>query len=480
MKKLDEWLRHRFRLVYLLLLLAAAGIYGVFSLNTMVWADEAYTFALIRHSFREVWNITAADVHPPLYYFLLKLLTAPFGYNLLVCRFVSALPCIALLLIGGWQLRKLFGERTAVLFMVLYLLYPYTMDYAAEVRMYSLAELLVMMNAIWAYRSWKWNRRIDWAVFALSGTSAAYTHYFALVSAAMVYGILLLAILIRKRELLKGWALASAATILLFLPWLGSFVSQLVYKVNNEYWIEPITVGTVVNYVETIFSAQGMTAFKLFFALAYAVAFVALLLSRDKEKIRLCLCALAVPLGTVAIGLAASVLVRPVFVIRYILPSIPLMVLFYAYVLGHMGNEMVLSSLLTVAVMGGVSNLLVDAKNAVIPGKDSISAALVENLPEHDAYVVISGNTMHVSQELAYREPETPIYVPDALGKDNPYPNRVPGDSFGAEAHEKIILVLESGDEIPEAYAQSYGEAEYLRDVKVSGTGQSLWYLTKE
>lgn len=476
MKQLDNWLQRRFRAVYLLLILAAAGIYGVFSLNTAVWADEAYTFALIRHSFAEIWNITAADVHPPLYYFLLKLITAPFGYSLLVCRFVSALPCIGLMAVCGWQMRKLFGERTAILFMVLYLLYPYAMDYTAEVRMYSLAQLLVMMNALWAYRSWKWNNPIDWAVFALAGTCAAYTHYFALVSAAMVYGILLLAVLIRKRELLKGWALASAATILLFLPWLGSFVSQLVYKVNNEYWIEPITLRTIVGYVETVFHAQGMTAFKLFFGLAYVAAFAALLLTRNKEHIAICLCALAVPLGTVAVGLAASILVRPVFVIRYILPSIPLMVFFYAYVLGHLGSEMLLSSLLTVAVMGGISNLLVDAKNALIPASDSIRAELVSSFPEHDAYVVVSGNTMHVSQELAYRDPQTPIYVPDPLGNDNPYPNRVPGDSFQSEQNDKIILVLAGGEELPESYLETY-TAEHLCDVSVSGTGQSLWYL---
>lgn len=477
MKRFDAWLEKRFKTIYLLLILAAAGMYGVFSLNALVWADEAYTFALVRHSFGEIWRITAADVHPPLYYFLLKLVTAPFGYNLMVSRFASAIPCILIAALGGWQFRKLFGTRTAVLFMVLYLMYPYTMTYGAEVRMYSLAELFIMLCAIYAYRSWLWNKPKDWVLFALAGTCAAYTHYFALVSAAMIYGILLLAAILKKRELLKSWAAAAAGTIVLFLPWLGSFVSQLAYKVNNEYWIEPITIGTVVGYVKTVFSAGGMTAFTLFFGLAYVVALAALLLSRNKAHIGLCLCALAVPLGTVAVGLAASILVRPVFVIRYILPSIPLAVFFFAFVLGNMTDEMLLSSLLTVAVMGGVSNALVTARDALAPASNRISSQRVSDFPDCDAYVVLSGNTLHASQELAYYDPGMTVYTVDPLGADNPYTNRVSYDGFRPEENPSVILVLEEGAEIPEALSARYS-SELLCSVSVSGTPQSIWHLT--
>lgn len=476
MKAFDKLLKRYFKPICLLLTLAGICLYGILSLESHVWADEAYTFALIRHSFAEVWQITAADVHPPLYYFLLKLLSAPFGYNLYVCRFLSALPCLLLLTVGTWQIRKLFGRRTAVLFMALYLLYPYTMLYATEVRMYSLAEMLVFFNALFAYRCWKENKTLHWILFTLFGTAAAYTHYFALVSAAMVYGLLLVLAIFKKRELLKPWLLVSAATILLYLPWLGSFISQLVYKVNNEYWIEPITLSTIVNYVITVFSANGLGTFPLYFGLAYVVALGALLLSKDKEAIAVCLFALAVPLGTVAVGLAASILVRPVFVIRYILPSIPLAVFFFALVLGRLQQEMLFSALLTVALMGGTSNALYCAKNALTQEPDKISAEFVENLPQADAFVVLTGNTMHVAQELSYRDGLTPIYVPDALGPDNPYPNRVSLEDFQPEEHESILLILSAGERVPDVFLSEY-EGELLATVDVSGTAQDVWHL---
>lgn len=476
MKRFDPLLKKHFHKVYLLVLLCAAVVYGVFSMNRLIWADEAYTFALMGHSFGEIWTITAADVHPPLFYFYLKVLSSPFGYNLHVCRFLSALPCIALMAVAGWQLRRLFSERLAVLFMALYLLFPYTMDYAVEVRMYSLAEFFLMVCAIWGYRCWLWNKGRDWAVFALAGTAAALCHYFALVSAAMVYMLLFFAAF-RKKSLFKGWLLASAATVVLYLPWLGCFVMQLMVKVNNEYWIEPITLSTVIGYVKTVLSANAFSAAPLFQGCALAAAFVILLLQKNRERTMLCLWMLVIPLGTVAVGLAASFLVRPVFVIRYLLPSVPFVVLFYAFVLSEISDEMVFTLLLSVSLMAGVSNMAYQAKHAVIPDQGRLSAQLVDSFPEHSAYVVIPDFSLHPGQEIAYYEPETPVYVPDALGADNPYRNRMPIGGFDAQSHERIILVTDAFTGVPGEYQVHY-QQEYLCTVVITGAGYDLWYLT--
>lgn len=480
MKQFDIWLKKNWRKIYILLTVTAMAAYAVLSLDRTVWGDEAYTFALIRHSFREIWQITAADVHPPLYYFLMKIFSAPFGYNLYLCRFLSALPMALTVALGGWQLEKCFGKRTAALFMVLYPLFPFSMNYAAEVRMYGLSQLFVALCALFAYRAYREDQKKHWVLFLVFGTCAAYTHYFSLVSAGVIYGLLLLAILVGNRKLWKRWSLASIATIVLFLPWLGSFVSQLAYKVNNEYWIEPITLNTVVDYAMTLFSASGMTAFTLFFALAYAIAFV-LLLVGGKQRALVGLSALAVPLGTLAVGVAASILVRPVFVIRYLLPSVPLLVFFFAYSLAGLKSEALVSSLVTVCLMGGISNGLVLAKNSVFPASNRLTAATVASLPDYDACVVFSGNTLHASQELSYWDPETPIYTTDALlGADNPYPNRFSYEDFWQVegSWNRVLLVVAEGEAVPEEFSDY--TAEYLRNVAVSGTGQSLWYLVKE
>lgn len=76
MEQLEIGLKKHFRPIYLGLILSAAVMYLILSMDPLVWADEAYTMAIVRHSYREIWQITTADVHPPLYYFLLKTICA--------------------------------------------------------------------------------------------------------------------------------------------------------------------------------------------------------------------------------------------------------------------------------------------------------------------------------------------------------------------------------------------------------------------
>ena len=52
--------------LFVILTLVAAAMYVFLMFNNNVWYDEAYSLALIKHSFGEFVSITAADVHPPL------------------------------------------------------------------------------------------------------------------------------------------------------------------------------------------------------------------------------------------------------------------------------------------------------------------------------------------------------------------------------------------------------------------------------
>ena len=61
-------------------LLIAGTIYislGIFHEN--LWFDETYSVSIASHSFGEIWTITANDVHPPFYYWMLHVLYLIFG-----------------------------------------------------------------------------------------------------------------------------------------------------------------------------------------------------------------------------------------------------------------------------------------------------------------------------------------------------------------------------------------------------------------
>ena len=117
--------KNNLSLRYWLLCAAAAAVYALLALSDNIWADEAYTFAMLRHSFPEIWRITAADVHPPLYYFLAKLVAMPFGYSQYAVRLFSAACCLLIIVVGGWEITRLFDRKMGNIFMVLFLLYPF-------------------------------------------------------------------------------------------------------------------------------------------------------------------------------------------------------------------------------------------------------------------------------------------------------------------------------------------------------------------
>jgi uncharacterized membrane protein len=82
----ETYTKKNYRIIYTLACFVSACIYISLAFKKTIWMDEAYTFGLIRNSFSFIWEKTAQDVHPPLYYFLLKIFTMPFGYNLFMAR----------------------------------------------------------------------------------------------------------------------------------------------------------------------------------------------------------------------------------------------------------------------------------------------------------------------------------------------------------------------------------------------------------
>ena len=55
------------------------------------WHDEGNTWGLVQRSFAQIAVAAAADIHPPGYYWLLKLWSIPFGHSPWALRAFSAL-----------------------------------------------------------------------------------------------------------------------------------------------------------------------------------------------------------------------------------------------------------------------------------------------------------------------------------------------------------------------------------------------------
>ncbi len=462
-----------FKWLMLAICTVGAGLYLLLCQGDLVWMDEAYTLGMIRRDFFDIWKITALDVHPPLYYFLLKAFAMPFSNEILAGKLFSAVFTVITMVFGGVQLRKLFNAKTGIIFSFLFIFFPFLVTYGVEIRMYAVGGFFVFANAIYAYKAYLTNSKKDWILFTIFGLCAAYTHYFALVSAGVVYGLLFVAAIIKNRKLLKWWIICAVATVVLYIPWLQNFIVQLQYKIDNEYWIDPITFKTVISYFREMFGidAEGYSAIGIF--TAFVIMFIGVAKS-GKTKGMAVVMSVLVPLLTLAVGLGASFAVRPVFVVRYLLPSAPVLVAGAAIGLASIDKKVVTAVLAIIVAICGSVNYVYAYKDKNTHFENRFDTAFYERNNSCDAYIVyIDRNDIspgHTETVLAFYEKEKPIYQVIENYGYYPFENFRYIEDFKSDNYETVTLLIAEGKDIPQELLNKYN-AEYKE------TATSLWIM---
>ncbi len=223
---------------------AAFGCLAVFMLFTSfrlclgndIWYDELFTEGFVSQPLGRMLSLAARDVHPPLYYIIVKGAVelahffVPGVDAVTVSKMVSVIPFLLLLLYSATLVRKRYGWLCAGLFSFCILAMPQLSGFTVEVRMYSWAMFFItaayfhgmeiafrggktcaagqtniaggtcavgQTNIAGGMRTAGQTRHEGtarrkgyvhhWAAFILYGICAAYTHYFAAVAAACLY-----------------------------------------------------------------------------------------------------------------------------------------------------------------------------------------------------------------------------------------------------------------------------------------------------
>lgn len=411
-----------------------------------IWFDEVFSVNFIQHSYREIAALTGKDVHPPLYYWYLKLfhdigkVLVPAASSIVLCKLASMLPFVGIFVYTLTVIRKNFGLHTAGLFWFLIMTMPQISNYTVEIRMYSLAlffitaafvhscELVrafpaqgvseaegtaepgvaagteeaaepgaagseVISGAALAsgsvtgenglIKGWKKNKH--WLLFWVYGILTAYTQYYACVAVIAIYIAVFIfyAVMAHKnktgksvcekvqinqeqvenRKTIQNEAaiqnevaikeqnricarngigkvlLCAGLSVLAYLPWLPFFFSQ-VRTVSSSYWIQPLTWKSIFGCMKYIFLPVSYAVKKnyvlacvmiLLFGAAFLYSF--LMKRKDARGRFFLLTGLWIAVFTTLIGFVCSILNRPIFVYRYLIPCLGAMWLVAAVVL---------------------------------------------------------------------------------------------------------------------------------------------------
>lgn len=263
-----------------------AGAVAATISRSSIWHDESFTALLLRYSPGEIISRTALDVHPPLYYLVLKAWASIFGYTTVSLRLFSAI-CMGLAIILLIRLiQKMgLGRRSVVGASVAMVAAPYILRYAVEARMYAFGALLAVIATtcfLDVLASAKARRKLPVAktiIYVLSSAGLFYTQYF-LSFIVLAHFIYFLQSSYKEMGQFKEWIrkysriwVGFLAVGGLFLPWLPTAIHQ-VQEVQGAFWIAPVGATTFLDTIGHLLGLQPIYDYSPWESVVFVIGFL--------------------------------------------------------------------------------------------------------------------------------------------------------------------------------------------------------------
>lgn len=410
--------QNKYTVIYITIAaLVAMGVSLWVGMQQSVWFDEAYSVIVSKQEPAEIIQLVGVDVHPPAYYLLLHAWGSAFGWGEFPIRLMSVLALGGSIIIAGLLVRRLFGDRAAIVSTAIIAFSPLLLRYGFEIRMYSLASLigvaatytLVRARAAGTHALWLW---AAYAILLALGILTLY--HLALLWLAHVAWLAYVDKKKLKRFWLLPWARAYAVAAILFLPWLPAFVGQL----GNGALAN---IGQPMNIEQLL----GVLSFSLFYKPVWQVnvietivlvAFIALgvrawqrsvMHKENKEHLLLLAAYISVP---ILVFMIASFL-RPVYVERYLSHVAIGMMMLTGVLLARMTKSLKLAKQFgAYTLMGAV--LMIGVYNLATVGNFNYQRMQKPAVSTAAATIDCAGATViaadpYVATELSYYLPAT-------------------------------------------------------------------------
>ena len=423
------------------------------------WIDESATLALVgRHDYGDILRLMDLDVHPPLWYLLLKPWLQLFGSTVVVARTQSAV--FMLIAAGIWYhfVKTRFSRPVALLALALMVTNPTILHYAIEGRMYAMGVMLVGLSCLALTSTW----HRHWIAYWLVCVVMLYTHYFL---GLVIAGQFVYLFLRRKEEgkLSLMWiAILGIAIIAAFVPWLPH-ATHSTKAVQGGFWIPPVQPSTVTNYVLGAFlhrMDRELDGARVFPALAFLMIWAGSLVRATRVGTRptaLLWCIAGIPWVFLFV-LSVKPFV-PIFSARYVVFGLPALITLLAVgALDFVGRWR------AVAIAGLISGQLAGIQHLRWKGYEEVRGWYSMKTVAADVRVPVGGEiptvvatslfsyldawaTLNEDQRLLYlpEDGRNPDMFPEVLFYDLP---NIRIASL-AEVHDRHVWILENSFKAP-------------------------------
>jgi len=388
----------------LLLLVLVGLLCRLTALDETLWLDEAVTWKQTQGDLLSTLIATARDNYPPLHNLATLIFVKIFGASETVLRLpallfgVAAIPAI-------YQLGRLAaGPACGLIAAAFIALSPQAIFYSQEARMYA---LLMLSCTLLASATIAWIRRpggLRTTALILSAIATLYSHPFGVPSWLSVVLAGLVALRVQRASGRTTLAYLGVNTIaaIVFAPWALFLIRSAVRISEQGFWIQRPDLWILGRYATQLLGGMrglALTAIGLAVAAISALRLATPKVMRDFEGVRLdsVIVLVALALGPAIFGFVVSQVTTPVLVGRYLIGSLPAVLVLVAIGMSRLGSPRwsVLISVVLVAILMFPSAIKYPAFRH---GEDwrSLAAYLESNLGAEDCLVVVDGSTFVV------------------------------------------------------------------------------------
>ena len=395
-----------------------------------IWFDESYSVSIAKHSFSEIWNITGHDVHPPLYYWILHIIWMIFENQNIAFRLFSVLSIAILGVLGYTHIRKDFGEKVGILFSFLVYFLPVICIYSQEIRMYSLAYLLVTIMSIYAYRFYKsikdkkaiQEQNKNLIIFAIFSILSCYTHYYALATAGLMNFIIFIFLIKNvlktrkqkdlskedKKEMakpLKKIIIIAIIQVILYIPWLLFLIEQMT-RVGGGFWIQ-LNLNTLIEVPSFQFRVQTDSTINVTAIISLIVSILLYIYigyriykaKKNKEEVLPAIIAIIIYITVIVAVLIISLIGSPILVGRYLLTLTGLYIFVFAFFMAKEEKKWVTKMIcVVILILSFIGNYTAIKNNYDITNQE-VMQFMEENIQKDD---IIIYNEIGVRRSIGF------------------------------------------------------------------------------
>jgi uncharacterized membrane protein len=198
--------------------------------------DEAWSNWIVQLPYSQMIETAARDVHPPLYYQMLRVVQPLLGSSEFALRFPSVLPGLLSVALAYGLARFVGGRAVGLLAMLLMAVSRAHIDISQLARMHVLAAAFAT-GALWASVAlWQGRSRRGAAIVYVCCTAGALYSFYLAAMLPLATNLAFALVWLRRGRplrLLASWSALQIAAALLFLPW-ALYAIQLAHGWSSD------------------------------------------------------------------------------------------------------------------------------------------------------------------------------------------------------------------------------------------------------